>query len=177
MLIHTRPLADVLTVSRAFLAILLAVLGATRGADALPAAVLIVVTSWVTDILDGPLARRDPRDWVSWVGQHDAEADLSVSLGVTAYLVLSGYLAGWLGAVLALVTLLLWVFHSHQLAWPVYAVPYVVLIAWAFRVAPFTGWVAGGYLALVLVVRWPRLRYEFLPEFFRAVDSLHRDRE
>jgi hypothetical protein len=174
---HTKPLADLLTVSRALLAVCLAGLGMTRGAEALPTVVLTVIISWLTDVLDGPLARRDPDRRITWVGERDAEVDLTTSLGVVAYLVLSGYLAGWLGAVLVLAMLGLWVLHSHQLAWPFYALPYAILILIALQDVPLFGWLAVGYLVVTLVVCWPRLWQQYLPEFFQAVDSLHRKSE
>jgi len=171
---HTKPWADLLTVSRTLLGVYLAGLGVKRGTEALPTAVLIVIISWLTDVLDGPFARHDPDHRSTWVGEHDAEADLTVSLGVVAYLVLSGYLAGWLGAVLVLTILGLWVLHSHQLAWPAYALPYAILILLAFQDVPLFGWLAVGYLLATLVVCRSRFWQQYLPEFFQALDSLHR---
>ena len=174
---HTKPLADLLTVSRAFFGVCLAGLGMTRGAEALPTVVMTVIISWLTDVMDGPLARCDPEHRATWVGERDAEADLIVSLGVAAYLVLSGYLAGWMGALIVLTTLGLWILHSHQLAWPFYAIPYVILILTALQDAPLFGWLAVSYLVVTLVVCWPRLWQQYLPEFFQAIDSLHRKSE
>lgn len=171
---HTKPLADLLTIGRALLGVCLAGLGMARGAKALPIAVLTVIISWLTDVLDGPLARHDPGHRVTWVGEHDAEADLTVSLGVATYLVLSGYLASWFGGMLVLTVLGLWILHSHQLAWPFYAVPYVVLILTALRDAPLFGWLAVGHLLATLVVCWERFWQQYLPEFFWAIDSIHR---
>lgn len=173
MLRHTKLLADLLTLSRPLLAVCLVGLGMARGAEALPTAVLAVIVSWLTDLLDGPLARRDPDHRSTWVGEHDAEADLTVSLGVAAYLVLSGYLAGWLGAALVLTILALWVLHSHQLSWPFYALPYVILILTALRGVPLLGLLAVGYLLGTLVVNWSRFWQQHLAEFFGAIESLH----
>lgn len=169
---RTRNLADLLTLSRVLLALGLVLLGVRVGASALPAAVVVVILSWFTDLLDGPLARRDTVSAVTWVGQHDTEADLSTSLGVVAYLVLSGYVAGWLGALMSAATLVVWVFHSRQLAWPLYATPYGILLFVALRTAPVVGWLAIIYLLVTLATRWPRLRREYLPEFFQAVSGL-----
>ncbi len=169
---HTKPLADLLTLTRAMLALCIAGLGLIERDNTVSLAVTGVIVSWLTDLLDGPLARHDPDPETTWIGEHDAEADLSTSLGVTAYLVLSGRLPGWIGTLLVLITLGLWVFHSHQLAWPFYAVPYVLLVFFAFREAPLFGWLAVAYLVATLVVRWRRLWGEFLPEFFGAVRSL-----
>ena len=169
---HTKPLADLLTLSRALLALCIAGLALAGSRDTVAAAMVGVIVSWLTDLLDGPLARRDPDPETTWIGEHDAEADLSTSLGVTAYLVLSGHLPGWLGGLLVLVTLGLWVLHSHQLAWPFYAVPYVLLVFIALQEAPLFGWLAVGYLLITLMIRRRRLGDEFLPAFFEALRSL-----
>ena len=168
---HTRPLADLLTVSRVIMGFGLAGLGMILGPDALPLAVLTVLLCWFTDFVDGPLARHDPNNQITWVGSHDAEADLTTSVGVTAYLVFSDYLSGWVGSAIVLALLGTWVLHSHQLAWPIYALPFVIFGSVAFHEAAFFGWLSIGYLLIVLAVRWPRLRQEFLPEFFQAVGS------
>jgi hypothetical protein len=153
------------------LALVLVWLGLRLGARALPTAIVIVVLSWFTDVLDGPLARRDTVSPVTWVGRHDAEADLSTSLGVVLYLVLSGYMAGWVGLLIGGATLILWAFHSRQLAWPLYATPYGILVFVAVRLVPVVGWLAVAYLLVTLATRWPRLRREYLPEFFQAVGA------
>ena len=169
---HTRPLADLMTVSRVLLGICLAGMGIKLGSEALPLAVMTVILCWFTDLVDGPLARHDTNTQTTWVGRHDAEADLTTSLGVTAYLVFSGYLSNWVGVVIVITLLGTWVLHSRQLAWPLYALPYVILGSAAYREATFFGWLATGYLLATLVIRWSRLRHEFLPEFFQAVGDL-----
>ncbi len=174
---HTKPLADLLTLARALLAFCIAGLSLVEGTNTVALAVVGVIVSWLTDLLDGPLARHDPDPETTWIGEHDAEADLSTSLGVTVYLVLSGHLPGWVGAILVLITLGLWILHSHQLAWPFYAVPYVLLGLFAFQEAPLFGWLAVGYLAIALAIRRRRLWGEFLPAFFEAVRSLRNGRE
>ena len=169
---HTRPLADLLTVSRVIMGFGLAGLGMIIGPDALPLAVLTVLLCWFTDLVDGPLAHHDTNTQITWVGSHDAEADLTTSLGVTAYLVFSDFLPGWVGSTIVLALLGTWVLHSRQLAWPIYALPFVILGGVAFREASFYGWLAIGFLLAALAARWSRLRQEFLPEFFQAVGSL-----
>lgn len=169
---HGRLLADVLTLSRVLLAVLLALVGWLRGPAGLPMALTVLLLSWLTDLLDGPLARRDANPQPTWIGRHDAEADLSTALGVAAYLALSGYIHPGLGVALVAATLGVWFLHSHQLAWPLYAIPYAILAWVAFDEAPAFGWVVMGYLAGTLAVGWRRLRAEYLPEFFRAVAGL-----
>lgn len=164
--------ADLLTLSRVFLSLGLAILGITLGAEGLPLAILIVIICWITDLLDGPLARRDPDTPSSWIGEHEDIADMAISLGVTAYLVFSGFLVPWVGIVLAVLLVGLWVFYSHQLAWPIYAIPYVILAIVAYREAPLFFWVVIGYLLILLISRWPRMKREHLPELIEAINRL-----
>jgi cardiolipin synthase len=172
---HARPIADLLTISRFLLGVILVILGFTHAEEGLSLAVILVLLSWLTDILDGRLAGRDPDKNITWVGRHDAEADLATSLGLAAYLVLSGFMAPWLGVVVAIILPGLWILHSHQLAWPIYAVPYVFLLYFAFRDAPKFGWLMVAYLLVTIVIQFPRLSGEHLPEFFQSLDSLRRN--
>lgn len=172
MLKRTKPLADILTQARAFLAVCIVWLGISRRRDALPQVVIAVIISWLTDLLDGPLARRDTESRQTWVGEHDAEADLATSVGLALYLVLSDYVAAWLGIGIPLMTLGLWVAHSYQLAWPLYALPYATLMLVAFRATPLLGWALLVYLGVVLAIRRERLKNQYLPEFFDAVRAL-----
>jgi phosphatidylglycerophosphate synthase len=169
---RTKWLADLLTCTRILLAVYLAWLGIVVGKAALSSAMATVIVTWLTDLFDGPLARRDVIGRRTWVGDHDAEADLSVALGIICYLTFSGAVQPVVGWGLGLVMVALWVFVSHQIAWPVYAVPYVIIIWLAFDEALFYAWVAIGYLLLVLAVTWRRFRGQYLREFFEAVTSL-----
>jgi len=134
----------------------------------------MVLVSWLSDLLDGPLARRDNDHGQTWIGRHDAEADLSISIGVALYLLWANYVAIWpvLGILILLVVL--WMIHSHQLAWPLYALPYVILIGVALEKSPPWGWVLVGYLIGVLILRRRRLADQYLAEFFAALKSLRR---
>ena len=166
---HTKPIADVLTAIRAFLALCIAWLGVLHGPDALPYVTLAVIASWITDLLDGPLARRDPNSKQTWVGQHDAEADMATSVGLYLYLVFSGYIVAWLGIGLLVVMLGLATVYSYQLAWPFYALPYGMLIVFAFKTMPYLGWALLIYLVGVLLLRWRQVKDRYLPEFFAAL--------
>ncbi len=42
----------------------------------------ILPAAWTTNLLDGPLAGRDPRGTRTWIGDHDLQADLTVALGL-----------------------------------------------------------------------------------------------
>jgi len=58
------------------------------------------------------------------------------------------------------------------LAWPVYAIPYVILAVVAYSEAPLFFWVVAGYLLVLLISRWPRMKREHLPELLEAIKGL-----
>ncbi|OGO04204.1 MAG: hypothetical protein A2Y73_03550, partial [Chloroflexi bacterium RBG_13_56_8] len=169
---HAKLIADLLTQARMILGLAIAGLGALRGRDALPQVVVAVIVSWITDFLDGPLARSAPDQPQTWTGKHDAEAELATSCGLGLYLVFSRYVAAWIGLGVLLLTLVLWFFHSRAFGWPFYAVPYTLLIATALRLVPLLGWALIAYLLVALVLRYQRVKEEYLPEFFDAVRNL-----
>jgi hypothetical protein len=137
------------------------------------AAVLTLLGAWITDVLDGPLARRDPRGIHTWIGDHDLEADLTVALGVWIYLALSGFLSPWLaGAYVLVVVAALYRFGSAHLAWGVQALPYGAMIWTAWRVVPPYGVLLVAWIGLVLVATWPRFPQHTLPEFLGGMRDL-----
>lgn len=174
MLQHTKPLADLLTLFRFVLGLALAVVGFFLSKDGLQLAVLLVLISWLTDILDGRLARRDSEARNTWLGDHEAEADLSTSLGVAVYLVFSGYFPIWMGVIIVFVLPAVWLLHSYQLAWPLYALPYVGLLIVCFETRPVLAWLMIIYLIITFMIQYPRLFGEHLPEFFESLRSLRR---
>jgi hypothetical protein len=96
------------------------------------------------------------------VGRHDADADLAIALGVTAYLLFSNYLTPWLGTTLMLALLLVWMLHPNQPAWPFCIAPYLILGVATFQEAPLIGWLMIGYLLAAGAVRWSRSQNHFL---------------
>lgn len=158
--------ADGLTLLRVLLSLVLVVLG-LRGKPALSSAVCVTIFAWFTDLVDGRLASRsnDPQRR-SWFGRHDAEADLSVALGVSAYLTLSGYLATWFGLGLIAAAIGLRLSHSYNLPWLVIPVPYAALLVLTFREVSFWGYLMLGYLLIPLAVGHRRLRGQYLKGFF-----------
>ncbi|MGD8605003.1 MAG: CDP-alcohol phosphatidyltransferase family protein [Anaerolineales bacterium] len=174
---NTRRLADLLTLSRVALSLAIIFLGTQTHEETLPKVVILVLLSWFTDLIDGPLARHDLYHPTTIIGQHDAEADLTTSIGVTIYLVLAGYVPAAGALVFLLFLTRVWFWHSHQLAWPLYALPYAFLLVFAFQEITAYGRLMGAYILTMLVVSWPRLQHEFLPEFFEAVQSVRQRKE
>jgi phosphatidylglycerophosphate synthase len=167
-----KQIADFLTIIRGLLGIAIVAFGVFGGKDALPLVVVTLVLAWLTDLLDGVFARLDPNPAPGRLAQHDAKADMAVGLGVMAYLALSGYVPLWLGALITLLALVVRIWHSRALAFPFYAISFVLLGVVIWQQQPELFVIIAAYLLIVFVLRWRRLRDEYLPEFFEALSSL-----
>lgn len=169
---HMKTLADILTGLRVILGVGIAWLGLVHRLAAFPVAGIMVLASWLTDLLDGPLARRSGVARQTWIGSHDAEADLSTSLGLSIFLAGAGVLNPWVCLGLMVAIVFIWVRFSYPLAWPLYAIPYALYIRAALRLFPVVGWSIVFYLAILLMARWKRLKGEYLPKLGASIADL-----
>lgn len=173
LLLLAKRLADVLTAGRALLALVLAALGRPGGEELLPVAALVLLGCWCTDLFDGALARRSGVSEQTWIGSHDLEADVLVSLGLLGYLVGSGYLA----PVYALVYLLLWAVIFQRWGWwrdsamLFQAAIYLWFLTVALRDAPSAGAWLVAWIVAVVVVTWPRFPREVVPGFLAGMSQ------
>ncbi|MGC9522476.1 MAG: CDP-alcohol phosphatidyltransferase family protein [Anaerolineae bacterium] len=84
-------LADGLTLLRFLLVVVILQVGVVRGPDeGLAAAATLTVLAWITDVLDGPLARRARRP--TRLGRCDLVADIGLTLALATCLVVWGAL-------------------------------------------------------------------------------------
>ena len=174
-MVGIKTLADTLTGARFLLGLYLLWLGVQGGSETVTAASLTLLVAWATDVLDGPLARYDPRGIHTWIGDHDLEVDLTVALCVWVYLTLVGFLSyGLAVAYVLVVAAVLYHFGSTHLAWGVQALPYGVMIWTALRTAPTYGLMLVTWIGLVLIVTWPRFPRRILPEFLGGMRNLLR---
>lgn len=84
-----RFLADMLTGFRFCVAVFVVTIGIFYGSDALHAALVAILLGWMTDLIDGPVARRAPGQ-SSWLGKADHAIDLIVPYAFFLFLVISG---------------------------------------------------------------------------------------
>jgi len=88
--------ADGLTLVRIVCALVLLALAVCQGAQALQLASGVLLAAWISDVLDGPLARKSGQVG-GCLGSHDLEIDVAVGAGALIYLCLSGYCPPLLG--------------------------------------------------------------------------------
>ena len=172
-MIVAKQVADFITLTRALLFVCFALLGLSRGAEGLPWAAILLAYSWTSDILDGAIARRSSRYYHSWLGDHDLEVDISVSVGVLIYLLLSGYLSLLAGAVYLCIWLLVFLFigYYRSLGMLFQAPIYGYLIAMSVLYAPSYGLFLNIWILAALLITWPKFPREVVPGFLNGFKS------
>ncbi|RME85131.1 MAG: hypothetical protein D6775_03605 [Caldilineae bacterium] len=169
-----KTIADVLTVARFLIGVYLFWLGSLGERATLSLAASLLWLAWVTDVLDGPIARRSPIPTISRIGRHDLHADMTVTAGTWGYLWLSGFIGTSLAFIVAvLAILLIWYTRSIHVCSAVQATSYGTMLYTCFANAPFYGWALVSWLALVVGVTWPRFPQK-ASEFLHGIASLIR---
>ena len=166
-MIVAKQVADLITLSRALLLFIFTWLGLTIGADALPLAALLLIYSWTSDLLDGPIARRSRVYYHSWLGDHDLEVDMAVATGVLIYLLAAGYVSLPLGILYAAIwVLVFWIWGLQRSPGMLYQAPiYAGLIFLSLRDAFYYGVVQVVWILAAVIFTWPRFPQEVIPGF------------
>jgi hypothetical protein len=123
-------------------------------------------------MLDGRIARRSRVQYRTWIGDHDLEVDMTVSLGLLAYLLQAGFIHPWLSAVYVLLwsVYFLWqggIPHSQGMLFQ--APTYGWFIWVALHEAPPAGWAIVIFLALAIMVTWPYFPKVMVPGFLAGL--------
>lgn len=175
-MIVAKQVADLITLSRALLLLVFAWLGLTQGAEAVPLAALLLVYSWFSDLLDGSLARRSRVYYHSWLGDHDLEVDMAVSVGVLIYLLASGFIGLPVGIVYILVWVLIFLRWGLQRSpGMLFQAPIYVAMIWvSLRDAFYFGIVQLFLIISAVIITWPRFPREVVPGFLAGFGFLRR---
>lgn len=182
-MIVAKQVADLITLSRALLVFFFAWIGLTRGVEALPLAALLLVYSWTSDMLDGPIARRSRIYYHSWIGDHDLEVDMSVAVGVLLYLLAAGYLSLTIGFVYLVVWLLIfWYWGLQRSPGMLFQAPIYAGMIWiSLQDAFYFGVIQVFLILAAVVVTWPRFPNEVVPGFIAGFNvfrkSKHNDKK
>lgn len=172
-----KQVADLFTLSRAMLMIVFAWLGLTQGKAALPAAALLLVYSWTSDLLDGAIARRSRVYYHTWLGDHDLEVDMSASVGVLVYLVAAEYVSLWVAGIYVLIWLLVfWRWGLQRSPGMLFQAPiYAGLIVISLRDALYYGLLQVFWILSAVIVTWPRFPREVIPGFLAGFRFLRKN--
>ncbi len=173
-----KQVADLLTILRVFLAGVLVWLGFTQREVGLPLAAWLLIASWTSDSLDGPLARRSRVRYRTWVGDHDLQIDMLVAAGLLVYMAASGIVNQRVAALY----LLIWILYFIRVGVPrslgmLSQAPIYGWFIWTtLHQAPATGWWLVGWILAMLVITWPKFPKEMVPGFLAGMrDAMVRD--
>lgn len=163
-------IADALTASRVLLAVLLTVAVAS---GSFPTATVVLMVAWLTDLLDGRLARAAAAD--TRLGDWDFRIDVTLGVAILIGLTLSGLSSAWLVLVTIAVLAGLTLITGNP-------APSMLLLGFAYAwylwllldLRPPLWWLPFASIVLLLVVDWRRFLAVILPAFFRGVAALGR---
>jgi phosphatidylglycerophosphate synthase len=168
-----KQVADFLTLLRASLTLFLAWLGLIVGADGLLVAAVILMVSWTSDALDGPIARRSRVQYHTWLGDHDLLVDIVFSVGLLLYMVEAGFVEWVIGVIYALGWLFVFcywgilrspgmLFQAPIFGWFIWI---TILHATPFGMALLV------WIVLAVIITWPRFPRQVIPEFLGGMGA------
>jgi len=166
-------LADILTALRGVFVLIILYIGLLRRPDeGLASVALLTSLAWITDVLDGPLARRARRP--TRLGQCDLAADIGLTLALAACLIAWGILpllpvVGGLG----LVGLSVHRLHAMAPLQLAMGMVYGMFILTAWQIAPQWGHALTGSIGLVVLLN-PRRAWQKVTEFLDQAGGILR---
>jgi hypothetical protein len=123
------------------------------------------------DILDGPIARRSRVYYHTWIGDHDLEVDIFVSVGLLFFMLGAGYVSWWLGTIY----ILAWALFFLKLGFTrapgmLFQAPIYAWFIWtALRGVPGLGAIILLLILTVIIITWPRFPKEVVPGFLNGM--------
>lgn len=170
----TKKIADGLTFLRVLTAAAVVWLGLTKSSNGLKGAVLLLLIAWTSDALDGPLARRSDRQYHSWLGDHDLEVDMVVSLGLLSFMVAAGFVEPWVGVAYAATALIFFGLtgFSRSIGMLFQAPIYCWFIWISFNYGGWVGWLPFLWIMTAVLLTWPRFPKDVVPEFVAGMQEI-----
>ncbi|MBL7075228.1 hypothetical protein ISS37_08340 [candidate division KSB1 bacterium] len=93
--------------------------------------------AWVTDTLDGTLARKDHRGSHTWIGDNDLIADVLLALSTIIYFTVSGIISLWISVFyFDFILLVTFVFTSQTMFVTFIALAYALYLLVSYFSAP-----------------------------------------
>ena len=170
-MLTAKRVADFITLFRGLLGLSLVWLGLAEGAQGLQKAVLIMITDWTGDTIDGKIARRSKSYYHTWIGDHDLEIDMAVSCGLLVYLVTSGYISVWIASIYVLLwAYIFWRWRNIKVLGMLSQAPIYGYFIWiALTELPNVGiWILV-WIVVAIIVTWPQFPQQIVPGFINGM--------
>ena len=160
-------LADILTVSRFFIATTIIALGFLQGAQALPVVIWLTIAAWTSDVLDGALARHSRVPRRTWIGEQDLIFDMVIGAALLVFMTATGFVNIWLAAAyLGFAVLVFWRFGLTPALGKLFQAPaYAWFIIVALREVPLVGVWMAAWIVIAVIATWPRFPRQTIPGF------------
>jgi hypothetical protein len=170
--------ADLITFTRGVIAFGLIWVGYQYGSAGLSLAAWMMLADWLGDMIDGRIARLSRVKYHTWIGDHDLEVDMTVSVGLLVYMVEANFSNIWLAGVY----LLVWgIYFSLQKGIPhsigmLFQAPIYGWFIWVtLRNAPLAGWAIVIFLAMAVAITWPYFPNVMVPGFLEGIRRTHHE--
>ena len=170
-------LADLVTTIRGFMAFILVWIGLFYGKEGLSSVVYIMLGCWTGDFIDGRIARLSQTKRQTWIGSHDLQVDLFVSLGLGGYLLWSGYVSKVYSIAYILVwgIILWWKGPDRNLLMLFQCPIYFTLIYLSLIIVPDAGkWILI-WIGIILTLNWYKFSKEIVPGFVSGIFNLFKN--
>ena len=171
-----KRVADLITFTRGLIAIGLVWVGYKYGPTGISYAAWMMLADWIGDMSDGRIARLSRVEYHTWIGDHDLEVDMTVSVGLLVFLVEAKFIHIWL----AVGYLFLWGIYfilkkgnPHSMGMLFQAPIYGWFIWAALRNAPLAGWTIVIFLAMAIAITWPYFPKVMVPGFLEGIRHAH----
>ena len=169
-----KQVADLITTARALLAFGLPWLGIAGGESSLPMAIWLLILNWLGDALDGALARRSSKKYHTWIGDHDLEVDILISIALLLYMLGAGFVDLRLLSLYGLICVLIfwrWGFH-RSLGMVIQAPVYGWFIWVSLEKVPLVGMWLVLWIFVAVILTWPRFPNEIIPGFLTGMKEV-----
>jgi hypothetical protein len=122
-------------------------------------------------MFDGSIARRSRIQYHTWIGDHDLEVDMFVSLGLLVYLMGAGFFPWWFGGLyLAFWGLFFWKMGILSSPGMLFQAPIYAWFLWtALKEIPGLGVLLILFLLTAIILTWPKFPQIVVPGFLRGM--------
>jgi hypothetical protein len=170
-MLSAKQVADLITGFRAILGLCLVYLGLTEGAQGLNKVVWIMILDWTGDAIDGKIASREKDPYHTWIGDHDLEVDMAVSVGLLIYMIASGFINVWAASFYLLFwTIVFWRWRNVKVLGMLSQAPIYGFFIWiALTGSSNVGiWILV-WIVVAIIVTWPQFPKQVVPGFINGM--------
>jgi hypothetical protein len=170
-MVVAKQVADFITFLRGMFAMWLVWLGFVQGAAGIPLVAWALMLNWTGDVLDGSIARRSRLSYRSWIGDHDLQIDMLVAAGLMLYMLQSDFIGLNQVIVYTLIWLVVfWRWGVMPALGMLFQAPVYGWFIWiAIRTAPAPGWLVVIWIAMAVLLTWPRFPNSVVPGFLEGM--------